>query len=216
MRAAPAFAAALLIGLLTYLGPLLRCLERYRWWARGLSQAEPVNGRLGAAALPVSWRERAFSVSFWTREWPREGGDPRRSPGGGGGAQVLRRGGPGMEHVGPRGAGGALVAGPRHGGHRVSRRRAAGPPRQDGPARLARDPGGPRGRDSSPPPSARSFASRVLIAAGAAGVVLAAGAFAREALNLGRMLYAALHDGRAAGQASLCAAAGAAGSRRTA
>src|SRR5262249_38106115 len=31
----------LLIALLTYVGPLLRCVERYRWWVRGLSAAEP-------------------------------------------------------------------------------------------------------------------------------------------------------------------------------
>ncbi len=54
-----------LIAVLTYLGPLLRCLERYRWWARGLSAAEPDDGDEGRA-LPVSWRQRAFSVSFWT------------------------------------------------------------------------------------------------------------------------------------------------------
>jgi glycosyltransferase involved in cell wall biosynthesis len=56
----------LLIALLTYLGPLLRCLERYRWWARGLSAAEPVAPARRPQALPVSWSERAFRVSFWT------------------------------------------------------------------------------------------------------------------------------------------------------
>jgi glycosyltransferase involved in cell wall biosynthesis len=58
----------LLIALLTYLGPLLRCLERYRWWTRGLSATETVewdrNRRRRGA--PVCWRERAFVVSFWT------------------------------------------------------------------------------------------------------------------------------------------------------
>src|SRR5205823_8183267 len=34
----------LLIAVLTFLGPLLRCFERYRWWARGLSAAERVDG----------------------------------------------------------------------------------------------------------------------------------------------------------------------------
>src|SRR5207237_10129494 len=33
----------LLIALLTYLRPLLRCLERYRWLARGLSAVEPIS-----------------------------------------------------------------------------------------------------------------------------------------------------------------------------
>lgn len=55
-----------LIAFLTYVGPLLRCLERYKWWARGLSQAEPVEEDLERRALPVSWRDRAVSASFWT------------------------------------------------------------------------------------------------------------------------------------------------------
>ncbi len=103
---------------------------------RGLGSAAPCRVLAGA---------RIFRLVL-DREWSREGVDPRRSPDGGGGAQVLRRGRRGMEHVGPRGAGGALVARPRDGGHRVSRRRAAGPPRQDGPALLARDPDRPRRR----------------------------------------------------------------------
>jgi len=58
----------LLIALLTYLGPLLRCLERYRWWVRGLSAAEPVKGDSSARAIPLSWRECAFALSFWTED----------------------------------------------------------------------------------------------------------------------------------------------------
>jgi GT2 family glycosyltransferase len=55
-----------LIALLTYLGPLLRCVERYRWWSRGLSRVESVewDRRLGGA--PIGWRERSVAVSFWT------------------------------------------------------------------------------------------------------------------------------------------------------
>jgi len=56
----------LLIALLTYLGPLLRCVERYRWWARGLSAAEPVKLTRSPRALGMSWRQCAFSLSFWT------------------------------------------------------------------------------------------------------------------------------------------------------
>jgi len=56
----------LLIAVLTYAGPLLRCFERYRWLARGLSVAEPVEEDRRAGTLPVSWRHRAFSVSYWT------------------------------------------------------------------------------------------------------------------------------------------------------
>jgi len=48
---------------LTYLGPLLRCLERYRWWARGLAAAAP-----GREGRPASWPGRAFSLSFWTED----------------------------------------------------------------------------------------------------------------------------------------------------
>jgi GT2 family glycosyltransferase len=56
----------LLIAVLTYAGPLLRCFERYRWLARGLSVAEPVEEDRRAATLPGSWWHREFSVSFWT------------------------------------------------------------------------------------------------------------------------------------------------------
>ena len=55
----------LLIAALTYVGPLLRCLERYRWWARGLSAAEPGDDR---PARAVAWPGRAFSLSFWTED----------------------------------------------------------------------------------------------------------------------------------------------------
>jgi O-antigen biosynthesis protein len=55
----------LLIALLTYLGPLLRCVERYRWWVRSLSAAEPVK-QTRPRALPLSWRECAFLLSYWT------------------------------------------------------------------------------------------------------------------------------------------------------
>jgi hypothetical protein len=56
----------LLISVLTYFGPLLRSLERYRWWVRGLTAAEPTPSDRPVQALPWSWRERAFSAAFWT------------------------------------------------------------------------------------------------------------------------------------------------------
>jgi len=56
----------LLISVLTYSGPLLRSLERYRWWVRGLTAAEPSPSERSMQALPWSWRERAFSAAFWT------------------------------------------------------------------------------------------------------------------------------------------------------
>jgi GT2 family glycosyltransferase len=55
-----------LIALLTYLGPLLRCFERYRWLARGVSAAEPVERDRPARTLPLSWWDRTLSVAFWT------------------------------------------------------------------------------------------------------------------------------------------------------
>jgi glycosyltransferase involved in cell wall biosynthesis len=58
----------LLIALLTYLGPLLRCLERYRWWARGLTAAEPVEWDPSGNGQPVSWHQPTVSMSFWTED----------------------------------------------------------------------------------------------------------------------------------------------------
>jgi glycosyltransferase involved in cell wall biosynthesis len=58
----------LLIAGLTYFGPLLRSLERYRWWVRGLTAAEPSPCERPMHALPWSWRERAFSAAFWTED----------------------------------------------------------------------------------------------------------------------------------------------------
>ena len=57
----------LLIALLTYLGPLLRCLERYRWLARGVSAFEPINRDRPARALSFPWKE-TLSVAFWTED----------------------------------------------------------------------------------------------------------------------------------------------------
>ena len=56
----------LLISVLTYFGPLLRSLERYKWWVRGLTAAQPSVAERRVQALPWSWRERAFSAAFWT------------------------------------------------------------------------------------------------------------------------------------------------------
>jgi GT2 family glycosyltransferase len=53
----------LLIALLTYVGPLLRCLERYRWLARGLSAVEPIRHEGPARALGSRW-----SRAFWTED----------------------------------------------------------------------------------------------------------------------------------------------------
>ena len=57
-----------LIALLTYVGPLVRCLERYRWWARGLSAASPERASPAAQALRIEWPDGAWHASFWTEE----------------------------------------------------------------------------------------------------------------------------------------------------
>jgi O-antigen biosynthesis protein len=57
----------LLIALLTYVGPLLRCLERYRWLARGVSAFEPINQDRAARALCFPWK-KTLSVAFWTED----------------------------------------------------------------------------------------------------------------------------------------------------
>ena len=180
-----------LIGFLTYLGPLLRCLERYRWWARGLSEAEPVNGGWGRQPLPVSWRERAFSVSFWT-----EHGLEKESILDGLRAELAARkyfavvdeGWSNWDlevQGGLWSRGRVTVATEYHGGERrvlrVKTALRASLVTRIGlvVAILAAVLGA-------------ELRQPVLFSVGAAGIVLAAGAFAREALNLGRMLHGAL------------------------
>ena len=160
-RAAPASAAARSSRLLTYLGPLLRCLERYRWWARGLSAGGAGQRGLGAAARFPCPGGSAHSPS---RSGARMATRRRRSSTVSG--QRWRRAStsPWWTRAGATWDlevhGGALVAGPRDGRHREPRRRAAGPPRQDGPARLARDPDRPHGRAPRRRPRRGASASR--------------------------------------------------------
>lgn len=56
----------LLVALLTFLAPLARGLERYRWMLRGLTGAEGVGSARPLQTLPLSWRTMALSVSYWT------------------------------------------------------------------------------------------------------------------------------------------------------
>jgi GT2 family glycosyltransferase len=58
----------LLIALLTYLGPLLRSLERYRWLASGLSAVEPIRADGLARRMPAPWWREPRSVAFWTED----------------------------------------------------------------------------------------------------------------------------------------------------
>ena len=138
-RAAPAWRGRALIALLTYLGPLLRCLERYRWWARGLS-AGGARRRLGRQrpASRVLARARVLRLVLDGERRSR-----RRRSSTVSWHEVLAarkyfvRGRPGLERLGPRGAGRGLGAGPRDGRHRVPRRRAAGAPRPDARCALS-------------------------------------------------------------------------------
>jgi len=178
------------IAMLTYLGPLLRCLERYRWWARGLSQAERVDGDW-RRTLPVSWRHRALSLAFWT-----EHGLEKEAILEGLRAEVAARKyfavvDEGWSTWDLEVQGGlwsrarVTVATEYHGGRRrVLRVRAALRASLVTRAGLA----------ASLAASALAMLLRQpgLFVVGAAGVAVACVAFAREAWNLGRMLYGSL------------------------
>jgi GT2 family glycosyltransferase len=57
--------ATLLITSLIYLGPLIRTLERYRWRLRRFREVKPVDLNGPTQAPRISWRERAFYLSYW-------------------------------------------------------------------------------------------------------------------------------------------------------
>ena len=180
----------LLIALLTYLGPLLRSAERYRWWARGLSEGEPADGS-GRARLPWSWRDRAFSVSFWT-----ESGLEKEAILDGLRAEVRARKYFGVVDDGWSAwdlevQGGVwsraqvTVATEYHGGERrVLRVRTA--LRFSLLTRVA------VGLSLLAGAAGLEMGQMALVAAGGVGVLFAVIAFAREALNVGHMLHAAL------------------------
>lgn len=65
-RGANRLEGRLLVALLTYLGPLARGLERYRWMIRGLTGAVHVDSPRALQDLPFSWRTLALTVSYWT------------------------------------------------------------------------------------------------------------------------------------------------------
>ena len=60
--------ATLLVALLVYLGPLVRTFERYRWRIRRLRELKPVVPNGPTQAPRVSWRERAFYLSYWNED----------------------------------------------------------------------------------------------------------------------------------------------------
>jgi O-antigen biosynthesis protein len=179
------------IALLTYLGPLLRCLERYRWWARGLTQAEPANGTWEPRTPPVSWRERAFTVSFWT-----EHGLEKEAILDGLQTEMIARkyfavADEGwsrwdLEVQGGLWSRGRVTAVTEYhgGGRRVLRVKTA--LRASLMTRVA------LGVAILVAVLGAELRHMGLVGIGAAGFVLAATVFAREALNLGRMLYGAI------------------------
>ena len=64
--AADCLRGRLLVALLTYLAPLARGFERYRWLVRGLTGGERVTSPRPFQRLPLSWRTLDLSVSYWT------------------------------------------------------------------------------------------------------------------------------------------------------
>jgi GT2 family glycosyltransferase len=60
--------ARLLVAFLAYLGPLVRSFERYRWRIRGLTDVEPIHYAEAGQEPELTWRERAFRLSYWSEE----------------------------------------------------------------------------------------------------------------------------------------------------
>ncbi len=58
--------ARALIALLTYLGPLVRALQRYLWRVRGQGAVEKIRFEGPQQAPRVSWLRRAFTVGYWS------------------------------------------------------------------------------------------------------------------------------------------------------
>jgi glycosyltransferase involved in cell wall biosynthesis len=182
----------LLIALLIYLGPLLRCLERYRWWARGLSAGDRAPGTHRASPLPVSWADRAFSVAFWTESGLekevvlhglRDALAARES------LVQLDQGWSGWDlqvHGGLWSRAQVTVCAEDHGGtRRVLRARCA--LRSSLATRLVVLAG------LAAAMAGIELAVPALVAGGLAAAAVAAAACVREALRLGRMLHATLH-----------------------
>jgi hypothetical protein len=62
------WSSILLITSLIYLGPLVRTLERYRWRLRRFREVKPVDLNGPTQAPRLSWRERAFYLSYWNEQ----------------------------------------------------------------------------------------------------------------------------------------------------
>ena len=60
--------ARALIALLTYLGPLVRGLQRYLWRLRGLGQIDRVVFEGPQQPARIDWFRRAFTVGYWSEQ----------------------------------------------------------------------------------------------------------------------------------------------------
>jgi glycosyltransferase involved in cell wall biosynthesis len=70
-RVDPRFAgvrARAMIAALTYLGPLVRALQRYLWRLRGLGEIERIRFEGAQQAPRVAWARRAFTVGYWSEQ----------------------------------------------------------------------------------------------------------------------------------------------------
>ncbi len=57
-----------LIALLTYLGPLVRGLQRYLWRLRGHAQIEPVEYEGQQQPARIDWLARTFTLGYWSEQ----------------------------------------------------------------------------------------------------------------------------------------------------
>src|SRR5258705_4628428 len=95
----------LLISVLTYFGPLLRSLQRYKWWVHGLTAAQPSVAERPVQALPWSWRGGALPAAFWAGTALRKGTIPPRMIAGLAARQNIAAGDPGWRRGDLQGAG---------------------------------------------------------------------------------------------------------------
>ncbi len=131
--------ARALVALLTYLGPLVRGLQRYLWRLRGVTVIEQVHA-VGTRPSPrVDLPAADVRAAVLEREVPREGGVSRRRDGLPHSAEVPHRGRSGLEPVGPGDLPRHLVEGAGDRGEREPWRHEAPP------ERAVADPRDPRG-----------------------------------------------------------------------
>jgi cellulose synthase/poly-beta-1,6-N-acetylglucosamine synthase-like glycosyltransferase len=60
------FRSRALIAVLTYLGPLVRALQRYLWRLRGLGEIERIEFTGVQTPPRIDWSERAFTLGYWS------------------------------------------------------------------------------------------------------------------------------------------------------